>query len=105
MWHAPVEVLDFLRWTVALLSTPVLGLIVAAAVLSPRIAQRARFLGYAVLVFLGASDRLAHLGDDYFTWRLPLYVVGLALGLWGTVSYLLDPGDTNWRHRGHRTAH
>lgn len=104
MWHAPVELLDFLRWAVAVASIPLLGLLVASAVLSPRPAQRARFVGYGVLVFLGASDRLTYLGSDHFTWRLPLYAVGIALGAWGTLSYLLNPGDTNWRHRGHRTA-
>lgn len=101
-WHGDPAIIDAFRWAVVLASIPLIGMCVAGAVLTPRIAQRLRYAAYALAIFLGASDRLLYLGSDHFTWRLPLYALGIVLGTIGTWGYLTNPGDTNWHHRTRR---
>jgi hypothetical protein len=93
MIEAPVVVLDVIRWVLMVLTIPVVVFVFAAVWESHTMAVRCVYISYSIFIVGGLLDRINALGEDYFTYSLPLYIIGIGFGLFAAFDRFLD-----WRY-------
>ncbi len=88
MIEAPVAVLDAVRWTLMIVSLPLTAYILRSFWKAQTMQVRCIFVSYEIFMLAGFLDRIHALGLGYFTYSLPLYIVGVGVGLfavWGSL--------------------